>query len=168
MLLDLLERKNLSIKKLKSMIFGPQTERRQTRGLAEGEKSTKSEDKNETQAKQTEEESGSESSEIGERAVRAGHGRRTASDYNGAKVVSCRHENLKAGDRCPDPECQGRLYDRKEPRQLLQFVGRPMIDATKYEREVLRCATCLEQYIAPLPEGSQRSDSMRRVMRRLQ
>jgi hypothetical protein len=35
MLLDLLERKNLSIKKLKAMIFGPRTERRQTRGLAE-------------------------------------------------------------------------------------------------------------------------------------
>jgi hypothetical protein len=43
MLLDLLERKNHSIKKLKSMIFGPRTERRQTRELAEGEKSAKSE-----------------------------------------------------------------------------------------------------------------------------
>jgi hypothetical protein len=28
-----------------------------------------------------------------------------------------------------------------------------MIEATKYEREVLRCATCLEKHVAPLPEG---------------
>src|SRR5262249_47959366 len=49
--------------------------------------------------------------------------------------------------------CQGRLYDRDEPRLLLQFVGRPLVEATKYEREVLRCAVCLEQYVAPLPEG---------------
>jgi transposase len=158
MLLDVLERKNLSIKKLRSMIFGPRTERRETRELADGEKSEESEDQNESQAKQTEKESGrsaerSEASETGEKAARSGHGRRAASGYNGAKVVRCWHENLKAGDRCPDPECQGRLYDRKEPRQLLQFVGRPMIESTKYEREVLRCAICLEQHVAPLPKG---------------
>jgi hypothetical protein len=33
------------------------------------------------------------------------------------------------------------------------FVGCPLIEARKYEREVLRCAVCLEQYVAPLPEG---------------
>jgi transposase len=159
MLLDLLERKNLSIKKLKAMIFGPRTEKRQTTGGADEEKSAVSEEKkSESSPSVTEQESGrlsegSESAEIGEKPLRRGHGRRAASDYSGAKVESCRHENLKAGDPCPDPLCQGRLYDRNEPRLLLQFVGRPLVEATKYEREVLRCAVCLEQYVAPLPEG---------------
>jgi hypothetical protein len=158
MLLDLLERKNLSIEKLKAMIFGPRTERRQTSGRVDEEKSAMSEEKSESAPTRTEGESGRsaerlESAEIGEKPLRPGHGRRAASDYSGAKVVSCRHENLKAGDQRPAPLCRGRLYDRNEPRLLLQFVGRPLIEATKYEREVLRCATCLGQYVAPLPEG---------------
>jgi len=159
MLLDLLERKNLSIKKLKAMIFGPRTEKRPITGRADEEKSAMTEEKkSESSPSVTEQESGrlterSESAEIGEKAPRPGHGRRATSDYSGAKVVSCRHENLKAGDPCPDSLCPGRLYDRNEPRLLLQFVGRPLIEATRYEREVLRCAICLEQYVAPLPEG---------------
>jgi transposase len=159
MLLDLLERKNLSIKKLKAMIFGPRTEKRQRRGRADEEKVTVSkEEKSESPSSSAEEESGklverSESAERGEKAPRSGHGRRAASDYSGAKVVNCQHDTLKAGDLCPDLLCGGRLYDRKEPKILLQFVGRPLIEATKYGREVLRCVVCLKQYVAPLPEG---------------
>jgi transposase len=149
MLLDLLERKNLSIKKLKTMIFGPRTERRQTTNRADEEKSAISEEKSESPPSRTEQESGRsverlEWAERGEKPPRPGHGRRAASDYSGAKMVSCRHENLKAGDQCPDPLCRGRLYDRNEPRVLLQFAGRPLIEGTKYKREVLRCAVCLE------------------------
>jgi transposase len=155
MLLDLLERKNLSIKKLKSMIFGGRTEKRQRSGRADEE--NPEEEKNESRPSSAEDRSDRlvERSELAEReeekAPRTGHGRRAASDYSGAKVVSCRHDNLKAGDQCPD--CGGRLYDRREPKILLQFVGRPLIEATKYEREVLRCVICLKQYVAPLPEG---------------
>lgn len=157
MLLDVLDRKNLSIKKLKAMIFGRRTEKQQSRGRADEEKSEVSdEEKSESPSTSAEGESGrlverSESAERGEKAARPGHGRRAASDYSGAKVVICRHDNLKSGDLCP--ECGGRLYDRKEPNILLQFVGRPLIEATKYEREVLRCVICLKQYVAPLPEG---------------
>src|SRR5262249_27656531 len=114
MLLDLLERKSLSIKKLKAMIFGPRTERRQTSGRAEEEKSAMSEEKSESPPTRTEQESGrsaerSESAERGEQPWRKGHGRSAASASSGAKVVSCRHENLKAGDLCPDPLCRRRL-----------------------------------------------------------
>jgi hypothetical protein len=48
---------------------------------------------------------------------------------------------------------------------LLQFVRQPLIEATRYEREVLRCGRCLEQHIAPLPEVIDVSDSMRLQMR---
>src|SRR5215813_7840804 len=94
MLLDLLERKNLSIKKLKAMIFGPRTERRQTTGRSDEEKSAESEEKrSESPPSTAEQESGtlterSELAEIGEKRLRPGHGRRAASDYSGAKVVS--------------------------------------------------------------------------------
>lgn len=156
-LLSLIERKNLSIKTLKAMIFGPRTEKRQARGVAKEEMEAEGV-KSEGSGPASEKESGAtveqrESAEFKERPRRRGHGRRPASAYSEAKVVSCRHEHLKAGDSCPDPLCPGRLYDRKEPRMLLQFTGRPLIEATNYQREVLRCASCLGQTVAPLPEG---------------
>jgi len=122
MLLDVLDRKNFSIKKLRAMLFGRRTEKQHSRGRSDIEKSAVSEEeKSESPPSSTEGESGrverTESAERGEKAARAGHGRRAASDYSGTKVVSCRHDNLKAGDLCPD--CGGRLYDRKEPKILL-------------------------------------------------
>jgi transposase len=36
---------------------------------------------------------------------------------------------------------------------LMQFTGQPLITATNYEREALRCAKCQQRYVAPLPEG---------------
>ncbi|HEY6400828.1 MAG TPA: transposase [Blastocatellia bacterium] len=59
---------------------------------------------------------------------------------------------MKAGDDCP-ASCGGRLYDLKEPTALIQFTGQPLITATKFEREALRCAKCQQRYVAPLPEG---------------
>src|SRR5262249_61561991 len=35
----------------------------------------------------------------------------------------------------------------------MQFTGQPLITATKFEREALRCAKCQQRYVAPLPEG---------------
>src|SRR5262249_2621427 len=91
-------------------------------------------------------------SESKDKRKRKGHGHRAASDYSGARIVKCRHESLKVGDDCP-ASCGGRLYDLNEPTALLQFTGRPLIEATKYEREALRCAKCQQRYVAPLPEG---------------
>lgn len=159
MLLNLLERKNLSIKKLRSMIFGPRTEKIKPAGtagednseLAEEEKSGEPQaaTRNESAAPTDRQQSAAGA----EKPRRKGHGRRPASAYGNAKVVSCRHENYKAGDHCPDPLCTGHLYNRHEPTMLLQFTGQPLITATKYEREVLRCSACLEQYVARLPVG---------------
>src|SRR5262249_54045289 len=77
----------------------------------------------------------SESSAIeGERRPgKKGHGRRAASDYSGAKVVNCRHEDLKPGDACPAHLCGGRLYDLNDPKGLLQFTGQPLITVTRFK-----------------------------------
>src|SRR5262249_42009221 len=82
-----------------------------------------------------------------------GHGRKPATAYSGAKVVICRHQEYQAGDRCPDQLCDGHLYQLNPPNSLIQFTGRPLIEATKYCREMLRCWNCQAQYEAPLPEG---------------
>lgn len=154
-LVELLQRKNTSIKKLREMIFGKRTERHQMK-KAEGQEKTDEAGKGDEEKPPAEgnqvppvEQSASENQK---KPGRKGHGHRAVSDYPGAKVVQCRHENLKAGDACPGL-CGGRLYDLNEPTSLLQFTGQPLIEATNYEREVLRCAKCQGRYEAPLPEG---------------
>lgn len=159
-LVELLQRKKTSIKRLREMLFGKRTEKHQKK-KADGEQ------KAEGDGSSDEEKPGPSKSQTGsdqtpkvepprnenkEKASRKGHGHRAASDYPGAKVVKCRHESLKVGDPCPGL-CGGRLYDTQDPTSLLQFTGQPLIQATNYEREVLRCAKCQERYEASLPEG---------------
>ena len=154
-LVELLQRKNTSIKKLRLMIFGKRTERHQARkaeGQENGDESEKADDGQPKAADDQDAHAELRAIESGEKAKRKGHGHRAASDYSGARIVQCRHERLKAGDDCP-ASCGGRLYDLKEPTALLQFTGQPLITATKFEREALRCAKCQERYVAPLPEG---------------
>jgi transposase len=154
-LVELLQRKNTSIKKLREMIFGKRTERHQAR-KAEGQEmmgeSEKSDDGQPKAASDQDARAELRAIGSGDKPKRKGHGRRAASDYSGAKIVRCRHERLKAGDDCP-ALCGGRLYDLKEPTALMQFTGQPLITATKFEREALRCAKCQQRYVAPLPEG---------------
>jgi transposase len=157
-LVELLQRKNTSIKKLQQMIFGKRTEKHQTalaRKAEDPEKADESEKSDDGRPKASGDQGARAerlASESQDKPKRKGHGRRAASDYSGAKIVKCRHERLKIGDDCP-ASCGGRLYDLKEPTALMQFTGQPLITATKYEREALRCAKCLQRYVAPLPEG---------------
>jgi hypothetical protein len=154
LLVDLLQRKNTSIKKLREMIFGKRTERHHPKAEAEEmvDESVKADEQKPqadgNQAMKVEQ----SANENKEKPGRKGHGHRALSDYIGAKVVKCRSKHLKAGDGCP-ALCGGRLYDLEEPTSLLQFTGQPLIQATNYEREVLRCAKCQQRYEAPLPEG---------------
>jgi hypothetical protein len=154
-LVELLQRKNTSIKKLREMIFGKRTERHQARkaeGQEKVDEAEKSDDGRPKAACDQDARAKLRAIEGGKKTKRKGHGHRAASDYSGAKIVKCRHGGLKAGDDCPT-SCGGRLYDLKEPTALLQFTGQPLITATKFEREALRCAKCQQRYVAPLPEG---------------
>jgi transposase len=81
-----------------------------------------------------------------------GHGRTPASDYTGAKTVRVDHAILSVGQRCSDCS-RGRLYDTKRPTVSIRLEGGPIIDATRFERAVLRCASCQTTFTAPLPEG---------------
>jgi transposase len=154
-LVELLQRKNTSIKKLRQMIFGKRTERHQTKKAEVQEKEGESEKSDDGQPKASgDQDARSErfANENKDKPKRKGHGRRAASDYSGARIIKCRHERLKIGDNCPS-SCGGKLYDLKEPTTFIQFTGQPLITATNYQREALRCAKCQQRYVASLPEG---------------
>ena len=154
-LVEILQRKNTSIKKLRQMIFGKRTESHQKKKAEGQEKEGKSENAGDDRPKASGDQEASAEGlaiESEEKQKRKGHGHRAASAYSGARIVKCRHESLKVGDDCP-AWCGGHLYDLNEPTALIQFTGQPLIVATKYEREALRCAKCLQRYVAPLPEG---------------
>jgi hypothetical protein len=39
-------------------------------------------------------------------------------------------------------ECDGHLYQINLPNILIQFAGRPLVEATKYLSEMIRCWAC--------------------------
>jgi hypothetical protein len=86
------------------------------------------------------------------KAKRAGHGRRPARDYPGARLVRLNHPELVSGDRCPEAGCEGHLHQLREPKVTIYLTGQPVISATKYERAVLRCSDCFACYASDLPE----------------
>src|SRR6266487_356298 len=83
---------------------------------------------------------------------RPGHGRQGAAAYTGAARVTCRHETLAVGERCP--VCgQGRLY-RLAPGVDIHIDGNALLSAIRYEREKLRCSACGQVFTAALPEAA--------------
>jgi transposase len=86
----------------------------------------------------------------GEKPKRKGHGRLGAERYPGAERVSIAHERLRPGQRCPD--ClKGLLRDTKRPSVVLRFCAQPVIKATAYVLEQLRCALCGKTFTASAP-----------------
>jgi transposase len=80
-----------------------------------------------------------------------GHGRNAADDYSGAERVAVPHPELKVGDACPEAGCCGKVYDTSAPAKDVEFKGATPVVATRYERQVLRCANCQQTFTAPLP-----------------
>lgn len=86
-------------------------------------------------------------------SVAAGHGRNGAAAYRGAQKVRVPHASLKAGDPCPNPGCDGKVYLLRDPGTLVRIKGQAPIAATVYELEKLRCPLCGDVYTAEAPEG---------------
>jgi transposase len=80
---------------------------------------------------------------------RPGHGRQGAAAYPGAERITCRHETLAVGERCP--VCgQGRLY-AVPPGVELRIDGNALLSAIRYELEKLRCSACGAVFTATMP-----------------
>jgi len=176
-ILQLLTQKNLSIARLRKLVFGPTTEKTrklkqrikektkespasQTAGEApvpanqDGSAPAAKPDGNDAKASV-----GAESSTTTPHKPSKGHGRHGAADFIGATHVAVPHESLKAGDDCPKCE-RGHLRRLQEPAPFVHLVGRAPIDATVFDLERLRCDACQALFTARAPEhtGQQKYD----------
>ena len=134
-----LEKKHVSIQRLKQLLFGASTETTRKvmeRILDEAQKKSKS---------------GDDAAKAKETAEKAkGHGRNGAQDYIGATTVRVPHTSLKPGDDCP--KCQkGTVYETADPSRLVRIRGQAPLGATVYELQKLRCNLCGEIFTAPAP-----------------
>ena len=139
-LTDLVADKETTIRDLRELMFPASTEKTEAVLKNAGiERTTKPADK---QGEQKPE----------ERKQKPGHGRNGAEDYRNPRRVKVQHVSLKHGDRCPG--ClKGKVYEQKEPRQLVRVLGQPPLAATIYDLQCLRCNLCGEVYSAEAPEG---------------
>jgi hypothetical protein len=135
--------KNHSIKRLLAMLFGERTEKTRKvlgeAGAAEGA---------DTSAPANE-----STSNTGASPKRKGHGRNGVAALTGAERVKVAHATLSAGDACPDPTCEGKVYPMAEPKLRVRFTGAAPISAAVYECARLRCNLCEEIHTAPAPVG---------------
>ncbi len=139
-----LQDKNISIKRLKNIIFGAKTEK--TEAVVNS-----LQDKKKNGMKGTE--SGSSSRESNQnKDKRKGHGRNGAAAYRGAERIRREHGTLKPKDRCP--VCpKGKLYeDINRPAVVIRVVGKPPVQAKVFELQRLRCNLCGKVFTADLPE----------------
>jgi Transposase IS66 family len=135
------ERKNASLAHLKRLLFGPPSD---PPSSAPPASPISAEPSDAPLAPATTPEQDSQ---------RRGHGRLPGSAYTGATPVRCLHPQLHPGACCPDPGCSGRLFDTTAPAIFIRLTGQPLVGATRYEQQVLRCSACQQRYTAPLPEG---------------
>jgi transposase len=147
-LLFALREAQLSLKRLKTLVFGEKPKRREPpdSGGAGGSGGSGSGTVAST-GRAAAQEPGAGAAEAGAR--RAGHGHQGAAVYHAAQRVECRHEELAVGERCP--ACgRGRLY-RLPPSVEMRLDGNALLSAVRYELEKLRCSACGQVFTAALP-----------------
>jgi transposase len=141
-----LARKQASLARLRRLVFGPSSNRRAARASAPA---TPDSDASTTVSSDAVPADATPSLSQPTR----GHGRRPASAYLGARRVECANA-LRPGDRCPKWFGRGRLYDTNAPSVVIKMIGRRLVEATAFVREVLRCGACLPRFHAPLPDSA--------------
>ena len=81
-----------------------------------------------------------------------GHGRNGADAYRAAKRIHVPLGTLHAGDACPS--CvKGTVYASCEPGLIVRLKGQAPISGEVYELEKLRCSLCGEVFTAQPPAG---------------
>lgn len=165
-----IEDKRTTIRHLRKLLFGSRSEK--TRDVLDKDASEESEEPKDCadpEATAPEEAGGGEKKEPGDptgapapdggappqggKDKRPGHGRNGASEYVGAEQIEVPHESLKAGDPCPVPNCEGRVYRLADPAVLVRIVGSAPLLAKVYWLDRFRCSLCLAVITAKAPEG---------------
>jgi transposase len=150
-LTDLVEDRQMTIKRLRQMLFGSSTEKtvaviKKTKEEEESESPQAMDDNARAPPQQAED----EPSEA--LPKRKGHGRNGANVYTGAEKIQVPHESLQPGDLCP--EChKGKVYQMKVPGVLIRIVGQAPVQAKVYELQKLRCNLCGKVFTAQEPGG---------------
>jgi hypothetical protein len=150
-LINLLHGKNTPMRRLKELLFGL---KKRTSNKSQADKKDEQQESSPGSKPPTGDGTSKESASTeaceeqatikpAKRARKPGHGRRPASDYTGARVVRLDHPELLTGDPCPEPGCEGQLHQLKQPQVTIYLRGQPVINATKYERPLLRCSDCV-------------------------
>jgi transposase len=140
-LLDVLQDKNLSLKRLRGMLF-------ETKGEKTSEVLGQPEATEEPQGQAPEE---PRAAEPGKKCK--GHGRNGISKYSAAEEIHVPHATLHSGDVCPCCK-KGKVYDTARPGVEPRIKGRPPLEATVYCPQRLRCNLCGEVFTAALPRAA--------------
>ena len=145
-LFDLLRNKDITLARLRKMLFGASTEK--TKDVLPEDPDPDADPDADPTSDENDEDLDSTDDDSPDPK---GHGRNGADAYTGAeKVVLC-HETLQAGDHCP--ECgDGKVYDTGRPGVLIRIVGQAPLQGTVYELQKLRCNLCGKLFTAQPPE----------------
>jgi transposase len=147
-----LEKKSVSIQRLKQLLFGASTET--TAKVIEKILERGGEGK----AVDAGVAAGGSEAGPGERPK--GHGRNGADAYHGAKRVRVPLAGLHAGDACPSCT-KGKVYASCEPGLIVRLTGQAPIGGAVYELEKLRCSLCGQVFSAepPAEVGQEKYDA---------
>ncbi len=164
-MLQLIDKKSISIARLRQILFGASTEKtsnvlgdKESTSAANGKQGA---DGNQQhggghqtdvhQAADGESASAAASAPTGEeKPKKPGHGRNGAAAYAGATRVRIRHSSLRPGAPCP--ECaKGKAYAMAEPGTLIRLIGQASLAGRIYELEKLRCNLCGQIFTAQPP-----------------
>jgi len=126
-LLRLLEQEDMSLTRLRQVVFGARTE------------------KTDTVCPPTQ-----PTSSPPPKSKPKGHGRNGARVYIGAVRVPVAHRSLKPGDLCPGCK-KGKLHRQPKPAVAIRITAQPPISAVIHEMETLRCNLCGKTYTASTP-----------------
>ncbi|MBN2291979.1 MAG: transposase [Pirellulales bacterium] len=160
-LLGLLKDKNVSMRRLRKMLFGLTTEKTSAILGGEIDSSVSSEaDKKALPEDDGEADDSHKTSEKPAENKSKGHGRNGVEAYTGAEKIQVPHDSLQPGDDCP--KCgRGTLYETNRPGTLVRLTGHAPVQATVYQLQKLRCGLCGKVFKAQLPEsaGERKYDS---------
>jgi len=151
---ELVGEKNITIQRLRKMLFGARTEKTATVVGKGKDCETSSPDAPAVPAEVPPQDKDDS------HTPRAGHGRNGADAYTGAEKIEVPHGSLQPGDSCP--ECQrGTVYQTARPGVLVRIVGQAPVQAKVYQLQKLRCNLCGKVFTAQPPKdaGAEKYDA---------
>jgi len=142
-----LDKKRVSIARLKKLLFGASTEKLDNLKLDNLTDKDSQDDPKDAPNQDLDQ----PDDDNKKKKKTKGHGRNGADAYTGAEIVKVPHETLKPGDPCPNCDT-GTVYECKIPGRIIRVTGQAPLTAKVYELQKLRCNPCGKVFTAALPK----------------